>query len=74
MQSLIQMDHQEKPHEELFDLPSKLEKIQISDVSKMSGDIFAWDKQTIVIVGPKSLKKKLSTLVRYRVLPFKKFL
>ena len=62
MQSLIQMDHQEKAHEELFDLPSKLEKIKITDVSKMSGDIFAWDKQTIVIVGPKELKEKIKLI------------
>ena len=40
----------------------------------MSGDIFAWDKQTIVIVGPKSLKKKLSSLGKVSVIPFKKFL
>ena len=74
MQSLIQMDHQEKPHEELFDLPSKLEKIKVSDVAKMSGDIFNWGKQTIVVVGPKSLKKKLSALGKVKVIPFKKFL
>lgn len=74
MQSLIQMDHQEKPHEELFDLPSKLERIKIPEVAKMSGDIFDWEKQTIVIVGPKSLKKKLSAQGKVTVIPFKKFL
>tara|TARA_B100000925_G_scaffold291576_1_gene280188 strand:- start:3328 stop:4698 length:1371 start_codon:yes stop_codon:yes gene_type:complete len=74
MQSLIQMDHQEKAHEELFDLPIKLEKIKMSEVAKMSGEIFDWQKQTIVVVGPKSLKKKLSTLGKVQVIPFKKFL
>jgi zinc protease len=74
MQSLIQMDHQEKPHEELFDLPAKLGEIKMSDVAKMTGKIFDWKKQTIVIVGPKSLKKKLKTLGKVKVIPFKKFL
>ena len=74
MEVLIQLDHQEKAHEELFDLPSKLEKIKMDEVAKMSGQIFDWEKQTIVIVGPKSLEAKLKTLGKVKSVSFKNFL
>ena len=74
IESLIQMDHQEKPHENLFDLPKKLKKFSKEDVSKKSLEVFDWNQQTIVVVGPKSLKKDLKRFGKVEVINYKKFL
>ncbi len=74
MESLIQLDHQGRPHDDLFGLPGKLEEITSKDVSKMTGSIFDWSKQTIVVVGPRSLQKKLRKYGTVKVLSYKSFL
>ena len=74
IESLIQMDHQEKPHENLFDLPKKLKKFSKEDVSKESLEVFDWNQQTIVVVGYKSLKKDLKRFGKVEVINYKKFL
>jgi zinc protease len=73
--NLIQLDHAGIPWDEFYELPNRVEKIKTKEVAKKISELFPWDKQAIVILGPRSLAKKLKT--RYKnleIINWKKFL
>ena len=71
---LIQLDHEGRDHEEFFKLPLKVKKIREQEVAAMTKSIFDWDKQSVVILGTKSLRKKLEKLGPVKIINYKDFL
>jgi zinc protease len=61
-------DHQNRDLKGLVDFPRTIEKLTKSELSSASLEVFPWDRQTIVIVGDKSLVKSLSRIRPVRVI------
>ena len=74
LNQLIHLDHIGKPYSALYDFPKKIASFTKEDVVRMHKQLFDWNKQTIVVVGNKSLKKKLQKLGRVKVINYKNFL
>ena len=62
MNYIIQLDHQGRSLEDFFKLPSKLKRINKSEVAQNAGQVFNMNDQVIVILGPKSLKKRVKQI------------
>lgn len=71
---LMLYDHQQRPLKELQEFPERIAKLRPNDLSRASLEVFPWDKQTIVVVGDKSLEKSLSKIRPVRILDYKDFL
>lgn len=71
---LMLYDHQQRPLSELQEFQSRIAKLQANDLSRANLEVFPWEKQTIVVVGDKSLEKSLSKIRPVRILDFKDFL
>ncbi len=71
---LMLYDHQNRPLSELADFPDHIAKLKSNDLSRANLEVFPWEKQTIVVVGDKSLEKSLSKIRPVRVLDYKDFL
>jgi zinc protease len=74
LMQLMNLDHQRKSYDELFDFPMLVEKVGKKDIMSAYQDVFAWDKQTIVVVGDRSLAQELRKLAPVDVVSYKKFL
>ncbi len=75
LQQLVIMDHEGRDYGDLFDFTKKVSKLNKSEVIAMIDNIFNWNKQTIVILGNKSLQKTLKQSgLKVKVLDYKKFL
>jgi len=74
LRQLISLDHKEIDYKYFYDLPNIIKKITREEVSKSSKNLFLWKDQTIVIVGPKSLYKRLKKIGKIKVIPYQKFL
>lgn len=73
--NLIQLDHAGVAWSEFYELPNKVQKIHDSEVAKKVAQLFPWDKQVVLILGPKSLKKVLGKAYKnLEVVSWKKFL
>lgn len=71
---LMLYDHQQRPLTELQEFPERIGKLKVKDLSRASMEVFPWERQTIVVVGDKSLEKSLSKLRPVRILDYKDFL
>jgi zinc protease len=75
---LLYLDHVEKDYDELFSFSSNLSKYNATDVEKKINDIYGLSKQTIFILGDKSLEKELKKLPkkygRMKVLDYNLFI
>jgi zinc protease len=67
-------DHQNRDLKELVDFPQTISKLTATELASSNMETFPWDKQTIVVVGDKSLVKSLSRIRPVRVLKFEDFL
>ncbi len=71
---LMLYDHQARPLTELADFPDHIARLKANDLSRANLEVFPWEKQTIVVVGDKSLEKSLSKIRPVRILDYKDFL
>lgn len=67
-------DHQKRPLEELVRFPEVIAKLTPKELAQADFEAFPWDRQTIVVVGDKSLEKSLSRIRPVRILDFKDYL
>jgi zinc protease len=68
---LVSLDHLGKSYKTLETYPKRIYNISKKDLSKGMKDIYSWDKQTIFVLGTKSLKKTLSKFGKVKVIPYK---
>jgi zinc protease len=67
-------DHQNRNLEELVHFPENIGKLSMTELSSANMEAFPWEKQTIVVVGDKSLAKSLSRIRPVRILKYEDFL
>ena len=61
---LLLLDHVGKPYSDLFDFKDAVKKYNAKDVAKKINDIFGMKKQTIFVLGDKSIEPKLKALTK----------
>lgn len=75
LSQLLFLDHIEAPYSELYEFQGRVKKIKRLALNKAVENIFGWEKQTIIILGPaklaKPLRKKFGSI---RVTSYKHFL
>lgn len=74
LSQLIYLDHIGKDYGELYKFQERIKRITKKEVMEVVKSLFDWSKQTILIVGPKSLKKVLSEYGKVEIVPYKKVL
>tara|TARA_R110000868_G_scaffold226115_13_gene478650 strand:+ start:1415 stop:2785 length:1371 start_codon:yes stop_codon:yes gene_type:complete len=74
LQQLIYLDHVGVPYQRFLDFPDYLSKVDEKEMAKWGGQIFDWNRQTIVVLGDKSLAKKLAEFGKVTVVGYKDFL
>lgn len=67
-------DHQQRNLEELATYPNRIAKLTPNAVAKADMEVFQWERQTIVVVGDKSLVKSLSRIRPVRVIKYQDYL
>lgn len=55
LQNLLHFDHVKQPYERIYRFSEVIDGLNEKDLQDMTKEIFGWDKQTIVILGNKSL-------------------
>ncbi|MDB9786689.1 insulinase family protein [Bacteriovoracaceae bacterium] len=71
---LLHYDHVGRNYDEIYSYPERIQKFNHSELLETLGNIFDWDRQTIVVLGHKSLFKKLKKWGPTRLLKHKLFL
>ena len=74
LQQLMSMDHRGKSYSDLYRFPRRIRGLSLNQIEKFTQGMYDWKKQTIVILGPASLKKALKELGRVKVTNYKKYL
>ena len=74
LNELIFLDHTGKDYEDFYNFQHLISKIKKSEVALNINSLFQWNKQTIVVLGPKNLAKRLRKFGQVKVLSYKKFL
>ncbi|MBI2518818.1 MAG: insulinase family protein [Bdellovibrio sp.] len=71
---LATLDHSGRPYSDLADFPAIVQKFGPDDTAKAAHAIFDWNRQTILILGDESLKKKIKELGEFESKSYKDFL
>lgn len=71
---LLFLDHIGQPYSKLYKFPEIVRSYSAKNIQDTTSDIFGWNKQTIVVLGPKSLVKQLKEFGHVIVVPYKKYL
>jgi zinc protease len=71
---LMLYDHQQRPLKELQEFPEHISELKPNDLSRADLEVFPWDRQTIVVVGDKSLEQSLSKIRPVRIVNYQDFL
>lgn len=71
---LMLYDHQKRDLEELVNFPERIGKMTLTELASANMQTFPWDRQTIVVVGDKSLVKSLSRIRPVRVINYEDYL
>lgn len=71
---LMLYDHQKRDLSELVNFPQNIASMSQSQLSSANFEAFPWDRQTIVVVGDKSLAKSLSRIRPVRIVNFEDYL
>lgn len=75
LSQLLFLDHLGVSYDELYEFQKRVNNISKEQTSKVIGDIFGWDKQTIVVLGSPKLAKELrKKFGKIRVVSYKNFL
>ncbi|HXH76292.1 MAG TPA: insulinase family protein [Bacteriovoracaceae bacterium] len=67
-------DHQKRDLSELATYPDRIAAMTKKDLARANMEAFPWERQTIIVVGDKSLEKSLSRIRPVKILNFEKFL
>ncbi|MBD67034.1 MAG: hypothetical protein CME62_17665 [Halobacteriovoraceae bacterium] len=59
LKTLMFKDHIDVPYADIYKFSDKIDNVSVDDLKGMISDIFAWNKQTIVVLGSKDLIKPL---------------
>ncbi|GAB4010264.1 MAG: hypothetical protein Fur0010_02590 [Bdellovibrio sp.] len=71
---LMMMDHLGLSYDELYKTPEKIQSYSLQDIASLTSNVFDWSKQTILVLGEKSLLSELQKLGKVTVLNYKDFL
>ncbi|OFZ15244.1 MAG: hypothetical protein A2X86_07935 [Bdellovibrionales bacterium GWA2_49_15] len=71
---LAMLDHSGHPYSKLAEFPAVVQKFGPNETAKAVHDIFDWNRQTILILGDETLKKKVKDLGEYESRFYKDFL
>lgn len=75
MGALMSLDHENKPYSVIENFPKEISAVTSEQVKLLVNKIFNWKEQIIVILGDKSLVKKLKKSgYKLEVVSYKKFL
>ncbi len=74
LKQLLYLDDQGKDYSELYNFPKRVKSISKDMLVSRISSLFSWDNQTIVVVGPKNLRKVLKKYGKLKVMSYKKFL
>lgn len=74
MNQLVFLDHTGKSYHSLLDLPEKVKTFSAQEVARRTKDIFAWDKQTIVVIGSPKAAAQLKDLGKIEYRNYRDFL
>lgn len=74
LQHLIYLDHINVDYSRFMNFQDRLKDVSSAEMAKWGGEIFDWDKLTVVVLGDKSLVKELSTFGKVKVMNYKEFL
>lgn len=55
LQNLLHFDHIQRNYSDIYKFTENIDKIEINDLKRMISQIFGWNRQTILILGNKSL-------------------
>ncbi|OUR97033.1 hypothetical protein A9Q84_11920 [Halobacteriovorax marinus] len=73
LQQLMHLDDINKSYDTLYKFPKIVNAFSNKDVQANISSLFNWNNQTIVIVGPKSLAKRLKKYGKVKVKSYKQF-
>lgn len=71
---LMLYDHQGRKYDDLINYPEVISKMTRSELSSSTMEVFKWSKETIVVVGDKSLEKSLSKIRPVRIVKYEDYL
>jgi zinc protease len=74
LNQLVFLDHFGKPYDDLFKFGEKINSFKNNQITDEIGNIFGWNKQTIMVLGTKDQEKKLAKFGKVKVIDYKKFL
>ncbi len=74
LNQLVFLDHFGKPYDDLFKFGEKINSFKNNQITGEIGNIFGWDKQTIMVLGTKDQEKKLTKFGKVKVIDYKNFL
>jgi len=74
LKQLLYLDDQGKEYSELYAFSNNVKAVTRENLISRISKLFSWNNQTIVVVGPKNLKKKLKKFGKVKVMSYKKFL
>jgi zinc protease len=75
LEQLVLMDHEGKSYEELFNFTERISKVNKKQVIEELQKLFGWPKQTVLILGSKSLLKNLKAKgLEVKMMDYKNFL
>jgi zinc protease len=67
-------DHQNRDLKELVEYPARIARMTQTDLARTDAEVFPWERQTIVVVGDKSLAKSLGRIRPVKILNYQDFL
>lgn len=71
---LLLLDHIDLDYKEMYRSADKIASYKLEDIASLSGQVFEWNRQTILVLGEMSLKKELEKIGKVQVLDYKDFL
>jgi len=71
---LIHLDHTGRDYADILKFIDRVKSYSTGDVMAMTKALYSWDKQTIVVVGDKSLLKQLKQFGKVKMHNYKNFL
>lgn len=74
LSQLMFYDLQHRSYNDLVNYPAQISKLKPKDLAQASLAVFPWEKQTIVVIGDKSLEKSLSRIRPVEILNYQDFL
>lgn len=75
LEQLIFMDHEGKSYDEIFNFTERVSKVNKNQVIDELKKLFGWDKQTVLILGSKTLLKNLKAKgINVKARSYKEFL